>query len=99
MKPTILKKNPLSKLMALATLAVILFSNSVSASEKLDLKISTLKDIEFSKNLKIRGIKLVQGVYMGQAKVGGKYGFGVVVDRKSYSWGINNRGVSISKRF
>ena len=58
-----------------------------------------IKVLEFSKNLKIRGWQLSEGIYMGQAKVAGNYGLGLVIDSKSYSWGINNRGISILKRF
>lgn len=80
-------------------LAAVVGVKSAHAEDKIKIKNSNLKKIEFSKNLKIRGFQLSNGVYMGQAKVAGKYGFGVVVDRKSYFWGINNRGISISKRF
>lgn len=82
---------------ALKTMVAI---SPVMANEKLDVKYSkSIKAFEFSKSLKVRGFEVSDGVYMGQAKVGGKYGFGVVVDRKNFSWGVNNRGLSISKRF
>lgn len=75
-------------------------SQTAQANDTLTLKnVETLKIIEFSKTLKVRGIELSKGIYLGHAKVAGKYGFGVVVDNKSYSWGINNRGISILKTF
>lgn len=58
-----------------------------------------LKVIKYSKSMKVRGYEISEGIYMGQAKVGGKYGFGFVVDRKVFAWGINNKGISIQKRF
>jgi hypothetical protein len=59
----------------------------------------TIKVINFSNNLKVRGLEISKGVYMGQAKVAGKYGPGFVVKQKSFSWGFNHRGLSINKRF
>ena len=91
---------PVGKTALLFTLVGLVGVKSVLASDTMVLKSNKyLKKIEFSKTLKVRGFQLTNGVYMGQAKVGGKYGFGIVVDRKSYSWGINNTGFSISKRF
>lgn len=58
-----------------------------------------IKVIKYSKSMKVRGYEISDGIYMGQAKVAGKYGFGFVVDRKSFAWGINNKGISIQKRF
>jgi hypothetical protein len=58
-----------------------------------------LENIKYSKDFKIRGWEVSKGVYWGQAKIAGKYGVGLVIDRKSYSWGINNRGVGFLKRF
>ena len=60
---------------------------------------NSVKVIEFSKNLKIRGFQLSRGVYVGQTRIVGEYGFGIAVDRKNYSWGISNRGLSILKYF
>lgn len=61
--------------------------------------VDTIKVLELSKNLKIRGFKVSDRIYMGQAKVAGKYGLGLVVNHDSFSWGVNHRGVSILKRF
>ena len=58
-----------------------------------------VKFFEFSKRLKVRGFQLSDNVYMGQAKVAGRYGVGFVVDAKTYSWGINHHGIAILKRF
>lgn len=58
-----------------------------------------VKYFKFSKRLKVRGFEVGNHVYMGQAKVAGRYGFGFVVDAKSYSWGINHHGIAFSKRF
>jgi hypothetical protein len=81
---------------------VTLFANNstVYAVEGFKLKQSkSIKVMKFSKNLKVRGFQISEGVYFGQAKVAGKYGLGFVVDKKVYSWGVNNRGISIAKRF
>ena len=99
-------KTPQSLQKPIATVALMsLFSavfGSQTAATTEELKYSYSKSIKvmtFSKTMKMRGFQLSKGVYMGQAKIAGKYGLGVVVDRKSYSWGINNRGIAIQKSF
>jgi len=52
----------------------------------------------FGKQLRVRGWRVGQRVYVGQTKVGGSWGIGVVVDRGAYRYGINNRGVSLEYR-
>ena len=60
---------------------------------------SSIKVINFSSSLKVRGLEISKGIYLGQAKIAGKYGPGFVVKQKSFSWGFNHRGLSINKRF
>ncbi|MEE8060052.1 MAG: hypothetical protein V3T17_19800 [Pseudomonadales bacterium] len=100
MKTSKTLKKQVCKLVLMSFVSAILNSQAAQASEELTLKYGkTIKVMKFSKNLKIRGFEIAQGVYIGQAKVAGKYGFGVVVDKKDFSWGINHRGISILKRF
>lgn len=70
-----------------------------TADQKKSVNFELLKVIEYSKSMKVRGYQVANGVYMGQVKVAGKYGFGLVADRKTFAWGINNKGISIQKRF
>lgn len=89
-----------NSILAGSLLAMLACSQTGYADEALNFeRVKSLKAMEYTKNLKVTGFKLADGVYMGHAKVGGKYGLGVVVKRKSFSWGINNRGLSIIKRF
>lgn len=60
---------------------------------------SSIKAINFGNNLKVRGLEISKGIYLGQAKIAGKSGPGFVVKQKGFSWGINHRGLSINKRF
>lgn len=84
----------------IALLSSVVCSQSAIAGDYSMDKISkSVKVLQFGKALKVRGFQIAEGVYMGQAKVAGKYGLGVIVDRKTYAWGFNHRGVSISKRF
>ncbi len=93
-------KKQTSLLALISLFSAVLSSQTAQATEEIKLKyLDSIKVMEFSKDMKLRGFQLGQGVYMGQAKIAGKYGFGVVVDRKSYSWGINNRGIAIQKSF
>jgi len=51
------------------------------------------------KTLRIRGWEISQNVYFGQAKIGKKWGVGLVVDRGSHYYGLNNHGISYLKKF
>lgn len=54
---------------------------------------------KMSKGLRVRGWQFGNRVYFGQAKVGKKWGVGVIVDRGQYVYGINNRGIQLLRRF
>jgi len=54
---------------------------------------------KMSKDLRIRGWQFSDKVYFGQAKVGKKWGIGVIVDRGQYVYGINNQGIQVLRRF
>ncbi len=58
-----------------------------------------LKEYRFNKQLKMRGWRLTPGMYLGQAKVAGKWGPGLVLDRGSHAYAINHRSISFSIRF
>lgn len=51
------------------------------------------------KGMRVRGWEIRDNIYFGQAKVGKKWGLGLVVDRGTHYYGINNRGVSFLKKF
>lgn len=72
--------------------------NSQATAGSLDFT-SNIEAKKFSKDFKVRGWQITNGIYMGHAKIAGRYGIGIVIDKKSYSWGINNRGIAIQKRF
>ena len=101
MKPRSSYTTYLIRFVLISLFSAVMSSQAAQADEEsLDLKYaSNIKVMEFSKRLKVRGFKISDGVYWGQAKVGGKYGVGVVVDKKTYAWGVNHRGFSILKRF
>lgn len=51
------------------------------------------------KTLRVRGWQVGKNIYFGQAKVGKKWGLGLVVDRGNHYYGINHRGLSYLKKF
>ena len=54
---------------------------------------------KLSKDFKVRGWEVADNVYLGQAKIAKKWGFGVVVERGSMFYGVNHRGIQVLKRF
>ncbi len=51
------------------------------------------------KTMRVRGWQVAKNIYFGQAKVGKKWGLGLVLDRGNHYYGINNRGISYLKKF
>jgi len=93
------RANKKNKLM-LAVAAMIFSSSSALASDALKQRLpGKLEYVKYSKDFKIRGWEVGKGIYWGQAKIAGDYGVGFIVERKGYSWGINNRGIGFLKRF
>jgi hypothetical protein len=52
-----------------------------------------------SPQLRVRGWKLSNKVYFGQAKVGNRWGVGFLVEHKDYVYGVNHRGIQLLRRF
>ncbi len=52
-----------------------------------------------NEGFRVRGWELAEHVYFGHAKVAGKSGVGLLVDKGSVVYGVNNRGVSFMLRF
>ena len=55
--------------------------------------------LKIDRSMRIRGWELRNKTYVGQTKVGSEWGVGVLFVRESYSWGVNNRGLSVIKKF
>lgn len=64
-----------------------------------DSKIANLRNLKLSRDLRVRGWKVRDNVYVGHTKVANKWGLGVLIEHRSVVYGINNRGVQILKRF
>jgi len=64
-----------------------------------DEKLAGFRSIKATGELRIRGWEIRDNVYFGQTKVGGRWGPGILIERDSYVYGINHRGIQILKRF
>jgi len=89
-------------LVALA--GMIMYGSAARAADSIfNLKgnnaIFGLTEFKAGKQLKVRGWKMGDSLYFGQAKVGRRYGVGVVYGKESYTVGINHHGVAFIKRF
>lgn len=95
-----LVKNRLGILILVSLLSVVFNTQAAKADEVIDFRsFKPVKKMPFGSNIKARGLQLSKQVYIGRIKTAGKYRPGVIVDRKTYAWSINNRGISIHKRF
>lgn len=54
---------------------------------------------KLSSDFRIRGWEVADSLYLGQAKVGDKWGFGMVFQKGNTAYGINHRGIQMMKRF
>ena len=55
--------------------------------------------LKLDRSMRIRGWEVREKTYVGQTKIGTEWGVGVLFVRKTYTWGVNNTGVSFVKRF
>ncbi len=53
----------------------------------------------YSESFRIKGVEISNGVYFGEARVAGRKGPGIVVERGEFSWGFNHRGAELLFRF
>ena len=53
----------------------------------------------FSDNLRVRGWQVAQNLYFGQAKVADKWGIGLLLKKDSIVYGVNHRGLQITRQF
>lgn len=60
---------------------------------------SGLKRVKIDTDFQVRGWKLAEDFYIGQTKIAGKWGVGLLVDKGNYAYGFNNEQVSFVKRF
>ena len=54
---------------------------------------------KLSPELRILGWEIADSLDLGQANVGDKWGFGMVLQKGNTAYGINHRGIQIMKRF
>ena len=75
--------------------------NSVLALADQDLaqNSNSFQKIRFGGEFEVRGWKVAEDFYVGQAKIAGKWGIGLLVDKGDYAYGLNNEQVSFMKRF
>lgn len=60
---------------------------------------SPVKSHTIRNKIDVRGFNLGQGVYKSDTKIAYKNSFGELVDHHKISWGFNDRGAFIQKRF
>lgn len=75
------------------------FAGPPGQEETIELFSTKLIRYKVHNHFKVRGWKLGPEVYLGQAKVGGEWGLGFLVDRGQYAYGFNNERVSFIMRF
>ena len=54
---------------------------------------------KYTDDFRIKGIRIGDGVYFGEAKIAGEKGPGIVVERGDLYWGFNHRGAELLYRF
>lgn len=54
---------------------------------------------KYTDDFRIKGVRIGDGVYFGEAKIAGEKGPGIVVERGDLYWGFNHRGAEVLYRF
>ena len=60
---------------------------------------SRMARLRYHPQLRVNGWQLGSHTYVGQARVGGQWGLGLLIDRGDNVFGVNHRGVQWLKRF
>ena len=60
---------------------------------------SSFERHKFSDNLKIRGWRVAENLYFGQAKVADRWGIGLLLKKDKVVYGVNHRGLQITRQF
>jgi hypothetical protein len=82
-----------------APLDLSLASSSSTSFEFTDQKLGGFERKRMGKDLRIRGWRISNHLYVGQAKVAKKWGLGLVYEVNNTVYGLNHRGLQIMKRF
>lgn len=53
----------------------------------------------FLNDIRVRGWQVADRVYFGQAKVGDEWGIGFVFENGNTVYGLNNRGIQVTRQF
>jgi hypothetical protein len=72
---------------------------SEDQEDSIDLGSISIIRYKVNSDFKVRGWKLAPAVYFGNAKVNGKWGVGLIVDRRSYVFGLTNSQATILIRY
>ena len=58
-----------------------------------------VKQFKVKKHMKVRGFEVSENIYFGQTKIAKEWGYGLVIDKGSYAYGISNQGAAFYKEF
>jgi hypothetical protein len=64
-----------------------------------EIESRSFESLKYGKDFKVKGWRLLEGVYFGGVKVDGDYGPGLVFEKGGYVWGINHERIQFQLRF
>lgn len=54
------------------------------------------QQLKIDKSMRVRGWKIKDKLYVGQTRVGNKWGVGMMMTQDSFAFGLNNKGVGMT---
>lgn len=67
--------------------------------DSIELGSTKVVHYKIDNNFRVRGWKLSSEIYLGNTKVNGEWGLGLLVDKGAYVYGLNNSQASFMWRF
>jgi len=64
-----------------------------------DMKLGGFERYKLNNKMRVRGWQFGEKTYIGQTKVGKKWGLGFVFENGDTVYGVNHRGIQIMRRF
>jgi hypothetical protein len=86
-------------LTSLVTPSAHAVSLAIDTDESIQFGSTKIIQYKIDNNFKVRGWKLSSQVYIGNAKINGEWGIGLLVDKDKYAYGLNNAQASFMWRF
>lgn len=74
-------------------------ADALDEDDRLEVRTRQWQDVRLNGGLRVRGVEVGDRAWLGQTRIGGQWGVGLVIDRGDHAYAAGNQGLLILKRF